>query len=139
MMNEDMNVAKADAQQAAKHVLGQGDELFRIDMQRAVAFRRLDRIARRAVIEGRQDDEIDLLLENFEDFHHGQRIHADGHVLAVVFENAQGKDDRPAPLDRRPDLARQHQFVAQLSPARLSPASLRPRRASAWMARSLPG
>src|SRR5579885_1773298 len=115
MMNDDMNVAKADAQQTAEHLLRDGQQFLRVDMDGAIAFRRLDRVARSPVIERRQNDEVHLLFEHFEDFHNGQRIHADGHVLAMIFQHAERQRDRPALRDRSPDLMRQHQFVAQLA------------------------
>src|SRR5581483_4886277 len=51
-------------------------------------------------------------FEDLEDLHDGQRIHADRHMLAVIFEHAERQDNRPPPGDRPPDLMRQHQLVA---------------------------
>src|SRR5271163_5118996 len=46
MMNHQVYVAKADAQQALKHRLGEGRQSLGVDLQRSLAFRRLDRVAR---------------------------------------------------------------------------------------------
>src|SRR5262249_4495931 len=66
VMDDGMDVAEAYPQQAEEQCLGERRELAAIDLYRAVAFRRLDRIARRAVIKGRQDDELHLLLDQLE-------------------------------------------------------------------------
>ncbi len=55
---------------------------------------------------------IHLRLDQFERLDHGQRVHADAHVLAVIFEHAERQHDRPMLLDRPADLVRQHEFVA---------------------------
>lgn len=44
-----------------------------------------------------------------------KRVHADRQVLAMIFEDAEGQDDRPVVFNCRPDLVRQHRFIAHVS------------------------
>ena len=108
-----MNVPEADAQEPGEHRLGERQQRLGVDVQRAGAFRRLDGVARGAVIERRKDDEVHLLLEqDLEDAGDGERVHSDRHVLTVIFKNPERQDDGPAGFDRRANLVGQHQFEA---------------------------
>ena len=55
------------------------------------------------------------VFDEFEHLDDGQRVHADRHVLAVIFEHAERQHHRPVLGDRRADLVRQHEFVAHPS------------------------
>ena len=88
MVDEEMDVAEADAEEALPHLAGERDEPVGPDLERAGALRWLDRVARRAVVERRQDDEVHLLLDQVEHPGDGEGVHADRHVLAVILEDA---------------------------------------------------
>src|SRR5215207_6601852 len=63
VMNEEMDVAETDPQQAAEQILREGEKPFGIHLDRSRSLRRLDGIARRAIVERRQNDEIGFPLE----------------------------------------------------------------------------
>ena len=87
MMDDEVNVSEADAQEPGEHRLGEGQERLGVDVKRACAFRRFDGVARRAIVKRRQDDEVCLTFQDLEDFGYGERVHPDRHVLAMVFEH----------------------------------------------------
>ena len=81
-------------------------------MQRACSFRRLDGVAGGAVVERRQDDDVALGFDDLQRAGHRQRVHADRHVLAVIFQHAERQHDGPVRRDGGAYLMRQHHFVA---------------------------
>jgi hypothetical protein len=87
MMDDEVNVSEADAQEPGEHRLGEGQERLRVDMKRACTFRRRHGIAGGPIVEGRQDDEVGLTFQDLEDAGYGERVHAHRHVLAMVFEH----------------------------------------------------
>ena len=87
MMDDEMNVSEADAQEPGEHRLGEGHERLGVDVKRACAFRRRHGVARRAIVKGRQDDEVCLTFQDLEDCGYGERVHPHRHVLAMVFEH----------------------------------------------------
>ena len=107
-----MNVAEAHAQQAGEQFPREGVEGGRIDLHRTRALGRLHGIARRAVIEGRQDDDLRLLLKQREGLRYGKRVHAHCHVFAVIFKNAERQHNGRIGLDGGTDLGGQHHFIA---------------------------
>ena len=111
MMDDDVNVSEADAQEPGEHRLGDGQQRLGVDVKRACAFRWFDGVARRAIVKGRQDDEVCLPFQDLEDPGYGERVHPDRHVLAMVFKHPQRQDDGPMAVDGRANLVRQHQFV----------------------------
>jgi hypothetical protein len=112
VVNDDVNVSESDTQQALEHRLGDGNQSLCVDMQSPVPFWRLDRVARGAVVERRQNDEVHLLFQDVENAGDGERVHPNGHMLPMVLEDAKRKDDRPSGIDRGADLVGQHRFVA---------------------------
>ena len=65
----------------------EGQEGLGVDVKRACAFGRYDGVARCAVIEGRQDDEVCLSFQDLQDSGYGECVHAHRHVLAMVFKH----------------------------------------------------
>ena len=70
-----------------QHRLGEGQERLGVDVQRTRAFRRRHGVARRAIVKGRQDDEVCLAFQDLEDSCHSERVHAHRHVLAMIFKH----------------------------------------------------
>jgi hypothetical protein len=101
-------------------------------MHRAVPLRRLDGVAAGAVVERRQDDQVDFLLENLQRFRHDQRVQSHGEMLAVIFEYAHRQHHRPVLFDRLSDLMRQHHFVTHLPPHCCLPTRLHDRPRLVW-------
>ena len=131
MMDDDVDISEADTQEPGEHRLGDGQQRLGVDVKRARAFRWFDGVARRAIVKGRQDDEVCLPFQDLEDPRYDERVHPDRHVLAVVFKHPQRQDDRPAAVNGRANLVRQHQFVthgASSDVARVIPAACRFRR-----------
>ena len=87
MMDDEVNVSEADAQEPGEHRLGEGQERLGVDMKRACALWRRHGVARRAIMKGRQNDEVGLTFQDLEDSGYGERVHAHRHVLAMVFEH----------------------------------------------------
>ena len=132
VMDEEVDVAKADAQQAVEQILREWQQPVRAHMHRAVPLRRLDRIAAGAVVERRQDDEIDFLFDSLQRICHHQRVQADGQMLAMILEHAHGQGHRPVLLDRLSDLMRQHHLVTHLPPHCCLPPRLHDRPRLVW-------
>ena len=64
---------------------------------------RFDRIARSTIMEGRQDHDVRFLLDDVKRTGDGERVHANGQMLAMVFKNAQRQDDRQIGRNGGPD------------------------------------
>ncbi len=111
MMDDEVNVSEADAQEPGERRLGEGQQGLGVDMERAFALRWFDGVTRRAIVKGRQDDEIYLFFQDLEAAGYGERVRAHRHVLAMVFEHPHGQDDGPMAVNGRANLMRQHQFV----------------------------
>ena len=62
VVDDRVDIAEADAQQAVEQSLAERRQHIAADLHRAAALRRRDRVARRAVVEGRQDDNVHLSL-----------------------------------------------------------------------------
>ena len=81
-------------------------------MERSPAFRRLDNIAAGAIVKRRQYHDIHLVFKDIQGLDHGERVHANGQVLAMIFKHAQWQHHRPILRNGCSDLVRQHQFKA---------------------------
>jgi hypothetical protein len=92
VVDDAVDVAEADAQEAREHRLGHGRDGACVDMQCPGAFGPLHGIARRAIGEGRQDHEGRLAFEPVEHSGDGEKVHTDAKVFAVVFHDAQRQD-----------------------------------------------
>ena len=111
-MDEAVDVAETDLEQRGEQRLREGRDAVGRDVERAVARRPGDGVAGRAIIEGRQDDDVGLPLQVIEHARHRQRVHAQRQMLAVILQHAERQDDRPVAGDRVSDLVRQHEFIA---------------------------
>ena len=105
-MDEGVDVAEPNSQQAREQLPREGLQDRRVNLHRAHAFRWLNRIACRTVIEWGHDNQVRLLRQQFERLRNRQHVHADRHVLAVIFKYSQRQHHRPVSHNGRPDLMR---------------------------------
>jgi hypothetical protein len=115
-MDEEVDVAKANAQETGEQFTRKGMQHTRSHMYGTIALGGFDCITRSPIVEWRQDYHVDLLLEKIKQSCDGQRIHANGKVLTVILQNTKWQNHRPTLGNGSADLLRQHHFVAQTCP-----------------------
>ena len=89
-MDDEVNVSEADAQELGEHRLGEGSNASASTWSVPLRSGGYG-VTRRAIVKGRQDDEIYLFFQDLEAAGCGERVRAHRHMLAMVFEHPKGR------------------------------------------------